>query len=84
MSNMEALEQLESKMNSIFDQNFGDFQRKAQTYLNRFKQSLNSPSSSLVLEIKKLENEITYKYDQDLDTAIINFRDAIQKMRGQV
>lgn len=82
MSNTENILVFENKLNSIYDTNLGDYQRKAQTYLNRLKQSLNSPSPELIIEIKKLENYISFAYNQDLDTAILTIRNSIMKMRG--
>lgn len=82
MTNREAIDQFETACNSIMDNNYGDYSRKVQSYLNRLKQQLNSPSRELAMEVLRLEEYISFNYNQDLETAIMNLRAGIEKIRS--
>lgn len=84
MEKMEALEQLENKINNVLDTDLGDYKRKCQLYINRFKGQINTNSTELKALIGKLDQFVSYDYEQDIDMVQIKIQESIQEIRSQL
>ncbi|MEC9281438.1 MAG: hypothetical protein VX642_01905 [Bdellovibrionota bacterium] len=84
MQNSEALEQLEKKIKSILDSDLGDYKRKCQLYINNFKGQINTNSTQLKVLIGKLDQFISFDYEQDIDMVQIKIQESIEEIRSQL
>ena len=84
LSNIKALEHFEEKLNQITDSDIGDYKRKAQLYLNRLKSELKTGSKELVILIGKVDELISFQYEQDIDTVHMQIKESISEMRSHL
>lgn len=81
---MEVVEHFEQKIKAITDTDYGDFRRKCELYINRMKEELNSPSTTALTIVAKMEHYIRYQYNQDMDEAYMFALDSITELKKQV
>lgn len=84
MSNTQAMEQLETKINQILDTDIGDYKRKCQLYINNFKGQINTNSTKLKASVAKLDQFASFDYEQDIDMVQIKIKESLEEIRSQL